>query len=65
MERRYFEVRHRIEGAGAVAVVLIIIIGGVLVFSVGRIGVNYTSIIIDPVFGTTGSVGNDRTPGTS
>lgn len=58
MERRYFEGRPRIEGAGAVAVVLIIIIGGVLVFSVGRVGVGYTSIIVDPVFGTTGSVGD-------
>ena len=58
MERRYFEGRPRIEGAGAIAVVLIIIIGGVLVFSVGQVGVGYTSIIVDPVFGTTGLVGD-------
>ncbi len=58
MERRYFEGRPRIEGAGAIAVVLIIIIGGVIVFSIGRVGVGYTSIIVDPVFSTTGSVGD-------
>ena len=58
MERRYFEGRPRIEGAGAVAVVLIIIVGGVLVFSVGRVGVGYTSIVVDPVFSTTNSVGD-------
>lgn len=58
MERRYFEGRPRIEGAGAVAVVLIIIVGGILVFSVGRVGVGYVSVIVDPVFGTTSSVGD-------
>lgn len=58
MERRYFERRPRIEGVGAVAVVLIIIIGGVLVFSIGRVGVGYVSIIVDPVFGTTTSLGD-------
>lgn len=58
MERRYFERRPRIEGVGAVAVVLIIIIGGVLVFSISRVGVGYVSIIVDPVFGTTTSLGD-------
>jgi regulator of protease activity HflC (stomatin/prohibitin superfamily) len=58
LERRYFEGRPRIEGAGAVAVVLIIIVGGILVFSVGRVGVGYVSVIVDPVFGTTSSVGD-------
>lgn len=58
MERRYFERRPRIEGLGAVAVVLIIIIGGVLFFSIGQVGVGYVSIIVDPVFGTTTSVGD-------
>ena len=58
MERRYFEQRPRIEGSIAIAVVLIIIISGVLVFSVGRIGVGYVAVIVDPVFGTTSSVGD-------
>ncbi len=40
------------------AVVLIIIIGGVLFFSIGQVGVGYVSIIVDPVFGTTTSVGD-------
>lgn len=58
MERRYFDQRPRIEGSIAIAVVLIIIISGVLVFSVGRIGVGYVAVIVDPVFGTTSSVGD-------
>lgn len=58
MERRYFEGRPRIEGVGAVAIVIIIIVAGVLVFSITRVGVGYVSIIVDPVFGTTTSVGD-------
>jgi regulator of protease activity HflC (stomatin/prohibitin superfamily) len=58
LERRYFDQRPRIEGSIAIAVVLIIIISGVLVFSVGRIGVGYVAVIVDPVFGTTSAVGD-------
>ena len=57
MERRYFDQRPKIEGSIGIAVVLIIIISGVLVFSVGRIGVGYVAVVVDPVFGTTSSVG--------
>jgi regulator of protease activity HflC (stomatin/prohibitin superfamily) len=56
--REYFERRPRIEGVGAIAVVLIIIIGGVLVFSIGRVSVGDVAVIVDPVLGTTSSVGD-------
>ena len=58
MERRYFEKRPRIESSLAVAVVVIIIIGGVLVFSFGRIGVGYVAVVVDPIFGSTTAVGD-------
>jgi len=58
LERRYFERRPRIESSLAVAVVVIIIIGGVLVFSFGRIGVGYVAVVVDPVFGSTTAVGD-------
>jgi len=58
LERRYFERRPKIEGSIAIAVVLIIIIGGVLVFSIGRIGVGYVAVVVDPVFGSTTGVGD-------
>ena len=58
MERRYFERRPRIQGALAIAVVLIIIIGGVLIFSFGRIGVGYVAVVVDPVFRSTTLAGD-------
>lgn len=58
MERRYFERRPRIEGAGAIAVVIIVIVGGILFFSIGRIGVGYVAVVVDPVFGSTTAVGD-------
>jgi len=58
LERRYFEKRPRIESSLAVAVVVIIIIGGVLVFSFGRIGVGYVAVVVDPIFGSTTAVGD-------
>lgn len=58
MERRYFERRPKIEGSIAIAVVLIIIIGGALVFSIGSIGVGYVAVVVDPVFGSTTGVGD-------
>ena len=38
----------RIEGSGTMAVVIIVIIGGVLIFSIGRVGVGYVSVIVAP-----------------
>ncbi len=58
MDRRTFEIKPRIEGFSAVALVLIIIVGGTLVFSIGRVGVGYVSIVVDPLFGSTYSVGD-------
>lgn len=58
MDREYFERRPRIEGVGAVAVVIIIIIGGVLIFSMGRVSVGDVAVIVDPILGTTSSVGD-------
>ena len=48
MDSRFSERMPRIEGAGAIAVVIIVIIGGVLIFSIGRVGVGYVSFIIAP-----------------
>ncbi len=62
MSRRYFErsfeVRPRVGRAAAVAVLLIIIVGSMLLFSVGHIGVGYVAIIVDPIFGSTRAVGD-------
>lgn len=58
MDRRTFEIRPRIEGFSAVALILIIIVGGTLVFSIGRVGVGYVSIVVDPLFGSTYAVGD-------
>jgi len=38
----------RIEGAGAKAVVIIVIIGGDLIFSIGHVGVGYVLSIVAP-----------------
>ncbi len=58
MERRY-EIRGpRIEGVGIVAIVVIIIVGGVIIFSVGRVGVGEVAVVVDPVMGSTTSVGD-------
>jgi len=58
LDSRFSERMPRIEGAGAIAVVIIVIIGGVLIFSIGRVGVGYVAVVVDPVFGTTTSVGD-------
>lgn len=57
VSRRFDFEGPRIEGYGVVAIVLIIAVGGILFFSVGRIGVGYVAVIVDPVFGTTSVVG--------
>lgn len=58
MERRY-EIRGpRIEGLGIVAIVVIVIVGGVIIFSVGRVGVGEVAVVVDPVMGSTTSVGD-------
>ncbi len=53
MVPRNFEIRSRLENIRIIALVIIIIIGGVLVFSVGRVDVGYVSVVVDPVFGST------------
>lgn len=62
MSRRYFErgfeARPRVGRVAAVAVLLVIIVGSMLLFSVGHIGVGYVAVTIDPVFGTTRAVGD-------
>jgi len=58
MDRRYEFEGPRIEGLGVILIVVIIIFGGVLFFSVGRIGVGYVALIIDPVLGSTTVVGD-------
>jgi len=58
LDRRYFERRPKIEGVGAAVVVLIIIVGAALFFSVGRISVGYVAVVVDPVFGSMSAVGD-------
>jgi len=62
LSRRYFERsfegRPRVGRAAAVAVLLIIIVGSMLLFSVGHIGVGYVAIIVDPILGSTRAVGD-------
>lgn len=58
MEKKYFERRPRIEGAGIIALVLVLIIGAVIFFSVGRVGVGYVVVVVDPVFSSTSPVGD-------
>lgn len=60
MERYGFE-GPKIKGLGIAVVGLIIIIGGLLFFSVGRLEVGYVAIVVDPVLGTTTTIGNGET----
>lgn len=53
MERRFQFEGPRLEGIGVIALVIVVIVGGLLFFSVGRINVGYVAIIVDPVFGST------------
>ncbi len=57
MERRFRFEGPRFEGVGVIALVIIVIAGGLLFFGVGRIGVGYVAVVVDPVFGTTSVVG--------
>jgi regulator of protease activity HflC (stomatin/prohibitin superfamily) len=58
LEKKYFERRPRLEGVGIIALVLVLIIGAVIFFSVGRVGVGYVVVVVDPVFGSTSAVGD-------
>jgi len=48
----------RFKELGVVVVVILILIGGILFVSVGRIRVGYVVVVVDPVFGTTRTVGD-------
>ncbi|MBS7619305.1 prohibitin family protein [Candidatus Bathyarchaeota archaeon] len=58
--RREFERRPRIEGAGVVAIVAIIIVAGALIFSVGQVSVGYVAVIIDPLSGSVSIQGDGQ-----
>lgn len=58
MERRTFGRRPRIEGVGVVAIVLVIIVAGVLIFSIGQVGVGYVAMVVDPLSGSISAVGD-------
>jgi regulator of protease activity HflC (stomatin/prohibitin superfamily) len=60
MEKRYNLDGPKIEGLGVIALALIIILGGVLFFSLGRIGVGQVALVIDPVLGTTSAIGDGQ-----
>lgn len=58
MQRRYGFEGPKIEEYGVIAIILIVVVGGLLFFGFGRIGVGYVSVVVDPVFGSTKVVGN-------
>ncbi|MCD6480466.1 prohibitin family protein [Candidatus Bathyarchaeota archaeon] len=63
MSRRYFERSvefrpPRVRRAAALAVLLIIVVGSIMLFSVGHIGVGYVAIIVDPLTGSMRSIGD-------
>ncbi len=58
MQRDFDFEGPRVEGRGAVVVAILIIIGGILFFSVGRIGVGTVAVVVDPVMGSTTAVGD-------
>jgi len=60
MERRFDFEGPRIEGIAVIIIALLIIAGGVVFFSIGRITVGYVAVIVDPVFGTTNVVGTGQ-----
>ncbi|MBD3207209.1 hypothetical protein GF319_12830 [Candidatus Bathyarchaeota archaeon] len=60
MERRFDFEGPRIEGIAVIIIALLIIAGGVVFFSVGRITVGYVAVIVDPVFGSTNVVGTGQ-----
>ncbi|MFP3950656.1 MAG: prohibitin family protein [Candidatus Bathyarchaeia archaeon] len=60
MERYGFE-GPSIKGLGIAIIGLIIIAGGLLVFSVGRLNVGYVAVVVDPLLGTTTTVGDGET----
>jgi regulator of protease activity HflC (stomatin/prohibitin superfamily) len=57
VERRFEFEAPRVEGLGVILVAVLIIVGGIIIFSVGRIQVGYVAIVVDPIFGSTTSVG--------
>ena len=63
MSRRYFERSvefrpPRVRGAVALAILLIIVVGSIMLFSVGHIDVGYVAVIVDPITGSTKAVGD-------
>jgi regulator of protease activity HflC (stomatin/prohibitin superfamily) len=60
LERRFNFEGPRIEGIAVIIIALLIIAGGVLFFSIGRITVGYVAVIVDPVFGSTNVVGTGQ-----
>jgi len=48
----------RFKELGVAVVVILIVVGGVLFLSVKRLGVGYVAVVVDPVFGTTRTVGD-------
>ena len=58
MHRKYGFEGPKLEEYGVIAIILIVVLGGLLFFGFGRIGVGYVSVVVDPVFGSTKVVGN-------
>jgi len=57
VERRFDFEGPKLEGYGVVVIILIIVLGGLVFFSAGSVGVGYVAIVVDPVFGSTTVVG--------
>lgn len=58
MDRRVEVEMPRLRGLGALAVFIVIIIGLIAFQSIGRVGVGYVAVVVDPVLGRTTAVGD-------
>jgi len=54
-------IRRVFKGLAIVVTVIVIVAGIALVFSIGRVGVGYVAVVVDPVFGTLTAKGDGTT----
>jgi regulator of protease activity HflC (stomatin/prohibitin superfamily) len=50
----------RIGQISIIIIALLLVLGGILFFSIGRLGVGYVALIVDPVLGTTSTIGDGQ-----
>lgn len=50
----------RFKALGVAVVVIMIVVGGILFLGMGRLGVGYVAVVVDPAFGMTRTVGDGQ-----